>query len=88
MANTTSMPGVRLPDSDDEFPAFEPGTYCRYKGTWWVMLPNGDLVDVRTWTIVENADGTITITPSMQTMPPEAPDSWHGFLTNGQFVSV
>jgi hypothetical protein len=70
-----------------------PGSYMkvlREDGTlwcWYMRAPNGDVATL--WpdrhTITENADGTITVSPSI--VFPHG-GRWHGFLVNGVWSGV
>jgi hypothetical protein len=82
----------------------EPGTFVRggvhgHEGSisLFLVLPNGAIGSVKnmgsqpTWTIVQNEDGTYTVTPSIYANPgslnPNEPE-WHGYLTDGVFTEV
>jgi hypothetical protein len=52
---------------------------------WWqVRAPDGSTckLDPSVHTVTEHEDGTITVMPSIVT------STWHGWLTNGYFISV
>lgn len=74
------MSGQRVAD-DTSPPDLEPGDYCQRKGRdWWFRCPDGTgpaRVDGR-WTVEEQADGTITIKPSIDLSP-----GYHGHLIAG-----
>jgi len=85
--NTDSIKGRRLPDTDDIdniIGNMEKGDYIKCKNSWWCVLPNGSFCNITTWTITENEDRTITVTPSINNL---GENGWHGFLTNGEFKS-
>ncbi len=58
----------------------------------WARLPNGGLCDLRTWNVSGPKEAP-TVTPSIQTLPRDAvdrdgnPSAWHGYLTDGKFIS-
>lgn len=75
----------------------EPGDYQKdYDGLWWICLPvlttqGGKICtalpekhtpSVPGWKVVENDDGTITVTPSINYQ-----GVWHGWLTKGEWIS-
>lgn len=57
-------------------------------GWWQVTTPDGCIgsLNPAIHSIVEHADGTITVTPSID-MSQKRPGGWHGWLTNGEFIS-
>lgn len=62
-----------------------PGSYMKVKSgkvtRWWLRDPNGDICSVGdNHGVTENADGTITVTPSI--INPSG-CSYHGFLREG-----
>lgn len=66
-----------------------PGEYSKIDGVWWAHVPApGFSVGVPSaHDVVENADGTITVSPSILMWrdygdPPER-RSWHGYLEKG-----
>ena len=67
-------------------PKLEPGDYGKDScGSWWVCPPRGGyaLIDPRKgWTATENADGTLTVSPSIFMTAPEE-HKWHGYLEKG-----
>ena len=76
----------------------KPATYGRasaerVRGTrvgWWqVTTPDGHVggLNPEVHTVTEHADGTITVTPSID-MSQRHPGGWHGWLTQGVFRSV
>lgn len=74
------MIAVRRPDNTLP-PYLEPGEFCKRKGHWWVRCPDGTgpaRVDGR-WTVQEHADGSITVTPSIDL----GADAYHGHLITG-----
>lgn len=71
-----------------------PGDYGRdpFSGHWFGRPPGTDLVgDLSNHTIIENADGTITVSPSILirgTNDAGNPISWHGYLEFGFWREV
>jgi hypothetical protein len=61
----------------------EPGDYCLVEDEWYGKTPNGLLAGLRRHQIVENADGTITVSPSILVTQGEGLPQWHGYLENG-----
>lgn len=76
------MQGRRLPGSV-EWPDSLPGDYWRHKGKWYVCLPNGDNCDISTWEVIEHEDGTISVSPSINSV-----GRWHGWLKRGVFIEA
>ena len=75
-------PDERIPIEQEKFMG-----PCDYAGPWrelWLLCaPNGDwcsLSPTSGHTIVENADGTITVSPSIQV---NFGARWHGYLKRG-----
>ena len=79
---------MRRRDLDGKYPYeiepnLEPGDYASsIHGLWCVRAPNGDQGSLRpsVHTIVENEDGTITVSPSIQF---ETGQRYHGYLKAG-----
>ena len=73
---------------DDEMPMLGYGKDVQ--GRWWVRPPGCDSVFItghgegKDWKVVEHSDRTITVTPSLFYNPPSG---WHGFLTNGNWIT-
>jgi hypothetical protein len=64
-------------------PHLNPGDYAKsIHGLWILRAPNGDLGTLRPkiHQIEENADGTITVSPSIQF---ETGQRYHGYLKQG-----
>lgn len=64
----------------------EPGEYCHTRSGWYGMTPNGLLSGLRNHQVVENKDGTVTVSPSILTTMGNDGPSWHGFLRNGVWM--
>jgi len=87
------MIGKRIyPDSDDLY--LKPGEYGKHpvNGRWMANTPNGHMGDLSNHDVVENPDGTITVSPSILV---EGYDYelgyktvWHGYLENGVWREV
>lgn len=87
------LQGRRLPDVRfgepsegwDQWEDRQAGDYMLVQSDGYRMLyfvdPLGHVGSVRTHTITENDDGTITVEPSIAPRPDE--DGWHGFLRAG-----
>ena len=87
------MQGRRLPDItvDDWYgreteETFKPGDYARFKNLLVFRAPNGLLgtIDGKIHVITEEADNTITVSPSILIKPNE----WHGYLEKGVWREV
>lgn len=86
------MRGHRLPDSTDKScPDMQPGDYCKIHGIgWYCMTPNGHMGNLSAHEIVEHADGTITVKPSIKvstTKYGNPVELWHGYLELGLWRS-
>lgn len=65
------------------------GSYCKAEssGVWYARPPGFDgLANLSKHRVVENPDGTITVTPSI--LVTNHTGRWHGFLTNGLWRKV
>jgi len=63
---------------------FQPGDYGRWdKMGVYGRAPSGGLANMSAHEIVENADGTLTIRPSIL-LGGQLP--WHGYLTDGVWI--
>lgn len=66
--------------------ASTPGAYGSRNGTdWYCTTPNGLFGDISKHEVIENEDGTVTVSPSILVtsgMNHEEP-SWHGYLIRG-----
>jgi hypothetical protein len=88
---------MRRRDLDGKYPyeierELQPGEYakCREEfnpALWSIRAPNGDLgsISVRVHNVVEEPDGEITVSPSIQFL---TGNRWHGYLRNGQFSNA
>lgn len=58
--------------------------YYRWGGIWYLNIPDCGLANLGNHTVVENEDGTITVTPSILTTGYHSGErkTRHGFLTN------
>lgn len=87
------MQGHRKPDvhADAEgyfamtWDDYEPGDYWKMiqrpgQAEWYIKDPNGNVGSIRAHTVVENGDGTITVSPSILIY---GPNGYHGFLQAG-----
>ena len=65
---------------------FQDGDYGLWRGFWYCKTPNGLLGLLENHTVIENADKTITVSPSILVTEREnGVDKavYHGFLKNG-----
>jgi hypothetical protein len=78
----TEKPGRRLGQGAT---VYAEGDYGRDdKGQWWARPPGGHLADLSEHTVLEHADGTITVAPSL--LQPKGDNGgvlFHGYLTRG-----
>lgn len=88
------MNGRRVEWPDDRIPIeqekhMQPGDYSGpWRGMWLLCMPNGDwgsLSSSSGHTVTENADGTITVAPSIQVV---GGNKWHGYLEQGRWRQV
>lgn len=71
------------PNEDTGQFAMAPGDYCKDKdGRWWIRAPRRSMGVLDSHTIIEHADKTITVSPSILS------DDWHGFLEQGVWREV
>jgi hypothetical protein len=73
---------------DKEPHQLESGEYCFWHNGWWGRVPDdrADMIaNLANHKIIDNADGTISVTPSILVSSWKG-ISWHGYLTNGQWV--
>lgn len=76
------MQGKRV--TNDENKLQDPGDYWQGEdGSWYGVCPDGQYCWLKNHTVVENADGTISVTPSILCGGGELKPKWHGYLTNG-----
>lgn len=67
--------------------ALEPGDWTFLRNGehgLWACLPNGDMCDLSKWNVIGPKESP-SVTPSIQTLPTDAPNAWHGYLTNGEW---
>lgn len=74
--------------------ALEPGDYGKDQtsGIWYCRTPNGHLGNLAQHDVVEHADGTITVSPSIlvtmrDTEKRQDVELWHGYLERGVWRS-
>lgn len=64
------------------------GGYCQVvrdgEKTWMVRTPNGHLGDLSAHSVVENGDGTITVSPSIL-VSDHTGELYHGWLIDGEW---
>lgn len=85
------MQGFRLDDGVFADDPFKPGSYGRVlvQGEWkWRgCVPVGMAVNLAAHEVVENDDGTITVSPSILVSDGTG-RSWHGYLEAGVWREV
>lgn len=87
----------------DKTPCRRVDSYSETVGDYWitedgylfVVLPTGEMggVDPKKWTVTENADGTVTVDPSILMQETPLKDGtvlkgWHGYLRNDVLEEV
>lgn len=97
-----TLVGRRISDGSDIDDVVEPGDYLllAQRDALWCMLPTGTInripvsedgqeSDPVKWGMLEHRDGTITLSPSINSheIPGHSP-GWHGFLERGVWRSV
>lgn len=79
--------GLRKDNPESSIP--EIGQYGRdVNGSWFGMTPNGLLSGLARHEVIENEDGTITVSPSILTTgirEDGSKNQWHGYLRNGEW---
>jgi hypothetical protein len=83
------MKGTRIEIPQNDAPGFailQPGEYGKWNGDWYCVPPTTGFGPgwLKNHTVVENPDGTITVTPSIL-MTGVNGKTWHGYLTNGEW---
>jgi hypothetical protein len=58
------------------------GDYWRAPDGWGGVTPNGHFCNLSKHTVTEHADGTISVSPSIE-VKGGVGDYWHGFLKRG-----
>ena len=82
------MQGKRVPDAQDGVGfGLRPGEYGKLSTTWLCQTPNGHMGNLSAHHVVENPDGTITVTPSIL-VEDDGGELWHGYLTAGVWRGV
>lgn len=71
------MNGIRVETSPH---LLKPGEYCLWNGVWYGQTPNDMLANLAKHTVTENADGTISVSPSILVT---GGGQWHGHLEHG-----
>lgn len=59
-------------------------------GEWYACTPNGYMGNLGNHEVIDNADGTITVSPSIlitAEYDEKKHELWHGFLKNGVWTS-
>jgi hypothetical protein len=78
------MQGKRIYPEDNLI--LNDGEYAFYRGIWYGKTPNGYLANLKSHKVVENEDGTITVSPSIlvsTNLNGEKQIRWHGHLKEG-----
>jgi len=85
-----------MPNEDGWLPNLEPGDYGRIAEhrrqeiaghpatAWHAKTPNGYGCNLEGHGVLENPNGTITVTPSIRVSVGER-ELWHGHLVNGEW---
>lgn len=81
------MNGRRVRDLEPH--QFEPGDYGRWEagGGWYASTPNDLTANLTAHQVVEHEDGSITVSPSIETSSRGTGVYWHGFLERGVWRS-
>ena len=80
------MIGRRIYPNEQGRLSFAPGDYGKTtEGIWRARPPDPDahMGDLTNHTVVEHADGTISVSPSILIQAGTGRPSWHGFLERG-----
>ncbi|MGB1284936.1 MAG: DUF6527 family protein [Aggregatilineales bacterium] len=56
--------------------------------SWYATTPNGNLANLRSHTVTEHDDGTITVSPSILCESWRSKGRWHGYLERGIWREV
>ena len=68
----------------DEGELHNPGEYGKFKNMWLCCTPNGHAGNLSSHNVIENDDGTITVSPSILVGGKFGmPQLLHGYLKNG-----
>lgn len=79
---------VELVAQEGGFQILKPGEYGKWEdGTWYACCPSGDLANLASHAVTENADSTITVSPSILVRD-STKELWHGYLENGIWRAV
>ena len=75
---------VELVPQPGGFQLLKPGEYGKWTdGTWFACTPNGHGANLGNHSVTENADGTVTVAPSILVSGRDTGSLWHGYLTRG-----
>jgi hypothetical protein len=72
--------------ADSPFPLLHPGDYGKdQQGAWVCITPNGLYGNLSNHSVIENDDGTITVSPSVliKTRGRSSEKEYHGFIEKG-----
>jgi hypothetical protein len=69
---------------------FAPAEYGQHPHDqqWYGRTPNGYLCNLSAHEVIENTDGTITVTPSISIRTGPNEIVWHGYLKDGVWCEV
>jgi hypothetical protein len=81
------MKAIKVPDGIEPY-LLEAGEYCKWNGIIYAMTPDGKLANLANHTIINNQNGTITVSPSILVSGGEKDGSWHGYLENDVWREV
>lgn len=74
---------VELVPQEGGFQRLKAGEYGRWTdGTWYGCTPNNEGCWLRSHTVIEHEDGTITVSPSIEVSDNKG-QLWHGYLERG-----
>ena len=79
--NAVEEANLRAEHTPDVLESGDPG--AMEDGVWYIRDPRGVIGALRTHTVTEHDDGTITVSPSILD-----PDGWHGYLERGVWREV
>lgn len=73
-----------------EADAPQPGDYGKQPdGQWYCVTPSGRFGGLTQHAVIENLDGTITVSPSILVSEPRVDDlPWHGWLIKGEWTQA
>lgn len=81
---TGSKAGAKSSARTPRVYSLEPGEYGKINGVWYACSPNGHTCNLKSHTVTEHDDGTITVSPSIGIRYTDQ-KGWlyHGWLKRG-----